>query len=62
MKLLLFFIWAKYEPFWVRYQLKVVSRPKRNDQQTCYGLRDPLINPPVHSHLLRAAQLEPWPL
>lgn len=26
------------------------------------GLRDPLINPPVHSHLLRAAQLEPWPL
>lgn len=25
-------------------------------------LRDPLINPPVHSHLLRAAQLEPWPL
>ncbi len=27
-----------------------------------YILRDPLINPPVHSHLLRAAQLEPWPL
>ncbi|MGL1053222.1 hypothetical protein ACSTD8_18510 [Vibrio vulnificus] len=23
MKSLLFFIWAKYEPFWVRYQLKV---------------------------------------
>lgn len=29
------------------------------NQYQSWALRDPLINPPVHSHFLRAAQLEP---
>uniref|UniRef100_UPI000D4D084B hypothetical protein n=1 Tax=Vibrio vulnificus TaxID=672 RepID=UPI000D4D084B len=42
---------------------EIVDLYKKHDSVKLHykALRDPLINPPVHSHLLRAAQLEPWP-
>ncbi len=45
-----------------QYKFAVVPKEENNpffqaSREGCEALRDPLINPPVHSHLLRAAQL-----